>query len=159
MSIASLPNFWDNNHPLAAQAEALCTALIPDRDNCDTLQGEFLRASSKISYDWYNNGWGCNNWSGAVVFLQKFVGTLPNPPAPEVLKKLDHELNYVHDYSHGEPAPHNDERAEFAIVTIHEIVVQAVLDNPTAIVNTRDMFDFQEEAHRYEEDEDDGFGW
>jgi hypothetical protein len=155
--MSETPTFWNNDHPLSAKSEELFKQLIPFDGNCPSLQGELLRASTKISYDWFNNGWGCNNWSGAVVFLQKFFKDLPVQPAPEVIAKLHHELSYAHEFSHGERAPRSDDRSDFAVTTIHEIVVQAVLDNPMLIANTRDMYDFSEsDAHCYDCDVEQG---
>lgn len=146
--MTELATFWDETHPLSAAYQELSNKLIPEEGKCETLQGEFLRASNKISWDWFNNGWGCNNWSGAVVFLKKFFKELPVQPDAEVLTKLKKELNYVYEYSHGEPPPVDDDRADIAVTTIHEIVVQAIIDNPEPILNTRDMWDFSEDDYR-----------
>jgi hypothetical protein len=144
------PNFWDHTHPLSEAYDRLNKELIPASGNCDSLQGELLRAASHIGYDWYNNGWGCNNWSGAVIFLQRFFNVLPNQPSNdiEISRKLNISLSWVYDYSHGEPSPEmeskNGNLAEDHITIIVEIIVQSILDNPARIINTRDMFDFQE---------------
>ena len=157
--MSELATFCNGNHPLSVASDNMSYKLMPMSGNCATLQGELYRASTRISYDWFNNGWGCNNWSGAVVFLQKFFRELPVQPSAETLADLDKNLRYVHDYSHGESARHLDNdktsaKVDGIVTRIHEIVVQAILDNPTAIPNTRDMFDFQEPAARYEEEED-----
>jgi hypothetical protein len=47
--------------------------LVPTSGPCETLEGELLRASSRIYHDYYNNGFG-NNWSGAFNFLDTHVG-------------------------------------------------------------------------------------
>lgn len=155
--MAELATFWDNTHPLSEASEALYDKLVPEDGNCPTLQGELLRASTKISWDWFNNGWGCNNWSGAVVFLQKSFKELPVQTDAEVLTKLKQQLSYVYEYSHGQPSPKNESRADLAVTTIHEIVVQAVLDNPEEILNTRDMYDFSEEDYRSHSEDDHGY--
>jgi len=96
----NVDGFWTGAHPDAARFNALADDLVPASDNCETLEGEFLRAASRIHYDLFNNGWGCNNWSGAVVFLKTYIQHLP---------KLDMNLlDKVHAYSHGEPVPRYD---------------------------------------------------
>lgn len=52
------------------QHQALSDALMPFMGKADTVEGELIRASSKIYYDLYNNGFG-NNWSGAWNYLNK----------------------------------------------------------------------------------------
>lgn len=150
-----IPNFWDKTHPLANKAEELFEQLVPDSGNCETLQGELLRASSKIGYDWYNNGWGCNNWSGAVIFLRDHIADLP-VMAPDAKSNEFHiALREVHEYSHGEPADISDERADQLVTTIHEYVVAKILANPTPIPNDKDMWDFGEPDYIPDEEDDD----
>jgi hypothetical protein len=153
--MTELATFWNNQHPLNDIADEKFNALVPGSGKCDTLQGELIRASSKISYDWFNNGWGCNNWSGAVVFIGRFFGDLPVQPSKQVYDELIKALKVVHEYSHGEPCHIADEKADALVTKIHEIIVQGLIDNPEPIVNTRDMYDFQEEEYRPMNDEDD----
>jgi hypothetical protein len=150
-----IPNFWDKTHPLSEQAEALFEQLVPGSGNCDTLQGELLRASSKIGYDWYNNGWGCNNWSGAVVFLREHIADLPAMHADAKSDEFHNALREVHQFSHGEPANISDHRADVLVTAIHEYVVSKVLANPVPIPNTLDMWEFGEPDAPYEEEDDD----
>lgn len=149
------PNFWNQNHPLSKQSSELFDNLVPNSGNCDTVVGELLRASNKITWDWFNNGWGCNNWSGAVIYIQEHISELNL--APEVLSKLARELSFAHDYSHGEPVRFGDARAEFAVTVIHEIIVQGILDKAPEdrTANTIDMYDLQEEDYRHEEEDED----
>lgn len=152
-------NFWDQNHPLAADNTRLYDELVPSSGNCPTLQGEMMRAAGKIGYDWYNNGWGCNNWSGAVVFLVKHADEI-SQKRTEVEKAEFHKaLSVAHDYSHGERCNISDERADVVVTAITTYIVQGVLDNPTPIANTRDMYDYSEKAaHDYNDDDDyDGY--
>lgn len=138
------PNFWDNDHPLASQAQELYAKLVPDVGNCPTLQGELLRAANKIAYDWYNNGWGCNNWSGAVAFIRALFGKLPNQPPEQKQARLLRALSEADQYSTGASTDFLTDASAIDIVTdIEEIIVQAILDNPEPIVNTCDMYDFQ----------------
>jgi hypothetical protein len=62
-------------------------------------------------------------------------------------------LRWVSNYSHGEPTESRDyddsfdNAADEHCTVITETVVQAILDNPTLIPNTRDIFDFQEKDY------------
>lgn len=161
MTDKTIPNFWNGDHNLNASSVQLTEKLMPSEGNADTLQGELIRASMRISYDWFNNGWGCNNWSGAVCFLEKKFSELPVQPEAATVKDLMKELAYVKDYSHGERPPMNDYRADVAVTRIHEIVISTIMVNPTLIENKMDMFELQERDYREpEEDEDDeGDGW
>jgi len=150
-----IPNFWDKTHPLSAKAEELFEQLVPGSGNCETLQGELLRASSKIGYDWYNNGWGCNNWSGAVIFLRDHIADLPIMAPDAKSDEFHSALREVHGYSHGEPADIGDHRADQLVTTIHEYVVAKILANPTPIPNDKDMWDFGEPDYIPDDEDDD----
>ena len=149
-----IPNFWDKTHRLSAQADQLFEELVPPVGMCNTVQGELLRASSKIGYDWYNNGWGCNNWSGAVRFLQEYTDTMPVQGTSQQIKEFYSALRQVYEYSHGEPVDIGDSTADRLVTTIHEYVVTCVLANSTMIENTVDMWDLQELDFLPEEDDD-----
>jgi hypothetical protein len=150
-----IPNFWDKTHPLSEKAEALFEQLVPSSGNCTTLQGELLRASSKIGYDWYNNGWGCNNWSGAVIFLRDHIADLPAMAPDAKSDEFHNALREVHEFSHGEPADISDYRADVLVTAIHEYVVKKILANPEPIPNDKDMWDFGEPDFVPEDDDDD----
>lgn len=157
MTFSSIATFWNEKHPLSKQANALYSQMVPMSGNSTSLQGELLRASSRISYDWFNNGWG-NNWSGAVKFLENNFIKLPNQPEADIIKELKKELAFVLNYSHGEPCPSNNDyksKVYSTVTKIHEIVVTAILANPDLINNTDDMFNYQEEEyqHSWEEEE------
>ena len=152
-------NFWDQTHPLSADYDRLNEQLVPVSGMCDTLQGEMLRAASKIGYDWYNNGWGCNNWSGAVVFLENNATFFASKRTPEEVAKFKKALAYVSNYSHGEDSSGvDDDRADQRVTTIVAFVVQNILDNPAPIVNTIDMWSLSEPDARYEDEEEDYWG-
>lgn len=146
-------NFWDKSHPLSIAANSQYDALVPSMGKCSTLQGELLRASSKIGYDWYNNGWGCNNWSGAVVFLRKNASVLSFKRTVEERDAFEKALNVVHDHSHGESVSITADEAERVCTVIHEFVVQNNIDNPELKLNMVDMLDLREPDARWEEDE------
>lgn len=159
--MTELATFWNDKHPLTAQANALFDALVPDSGYCSTVVGELLRASTKISYDWFNNGWGCNNWSGAVVFIRQNYKALQL--SEENVKRLKQALSYVIEYSHGEPSPKNEDRADENVTTIHEIIVQGIIDTPFYAwkANTQDMYELSEEdyQHRWGDSDEDKYRW
>lgn len=144
----STPNFWDKSHPLSEHYQKLVSDLLPDYGYAETLQGELIRAVSRIGYDWYNNGWGCNNWSGAVIFLQEKFSELPIQLQDiNAIANFHAALDRVHEYSHGEPVRTPDVKIEKWVTTIIEVVTQAILDNPKPIDNTDDMFNYQEKPY------------
>jgi len=147
-------NFWDNDHPLAADYQRLYDELVPSSGNCATMQGEMIRAAGKIGYDWYNNGWGCNNWSGAVVFLRKFSDEFAQKRTEVEKAEFRKALSIAHGYSHGERCNIADEKADAVVTTIIAYVVQGVLDNSAPVANTRDMYDFSETHACWEDDND-----
>lgn len=153
--------FWNEKHPLSVKSQALYEQLVPGSGSSDSLQGELLRASSRISYDWFNNGWGCNNWSGAVRFIEANYTKLPDMPDQMFIDQLMKELSFVSQYSHGEPCNlEYDGRACMSVTKIHEMVVNAVIANPKLIKNTENMFDYSEKDYEppYEE-EDEEYGY
>lgn len=138
-------NFWDQTHPLSADSTRLCAELVPTVGKCDTLQGELLRASTRIAYDWYNNGWGCNNWSGAVAFLMRLPHwELSDKRTDEERAEFLSALQAAHQFSHGERVTIDDDEADQIVTTIHAFVVQNILDNPTPFANSIDMLDLTE---------------
>ena len=148
-----IPNFWDKTHPLSQQSEELFEELVPTSGNCQTLQGELLRASSKIGYDWYNNGWGCNNWSGAVIFLRDHIADLPVMHPDAKSDEFHNAMREIHQFSHGEPADISDHRADVLVTTIHEYVVSKIIANRRPIHNDLDMWTLCEPDFVPEEDD------
>lgn len=146
----SIITFWNEEHPLSEKSQVLANKLVPMVGRCESLQGELLRASSRISYDWFNNGWGCNNWSGAVKFIEANFTKLPNLPDSMFVEQLMQELSFVNNYSHGEPCQMKyNGRICMTVTKIHEIVVNAILANPELIENKEDMFEYGEEDYQH----------
>lgn len=152
-------NFWDQDHPLSADYNRLYEDLVPSSGECKTLQGELLRAASKINYDWFNNGWGCNNWSGAVVFLEQNYGFVASGRNEEDLTKYRHALSVAREHSHGERVSMSNKFIDGAVTTIAAFVTQAILNNPTPIPNEVDMWDLSEPDAPYEEDDFEDSEW
>lgn len=63
--------YWDNTGRYEAEAAEL-QKLIPMMGQCDTFKGEVWRATTKIYWDYFNNGFG-NNWVEAAAFLMDHV--------------------------------------------------------------------------------------
>jgi hypothetical protein len=53
-----MKSFYDGTHPLTAKYQELYDALVPATDEADTVEGEALRAMSRLGYEYYNNGNG-----------------------------------------------------------------------------------------------------
>jgi hypothetical protein len=59
--------YWNNKGKYEAEA-SLLQKLVPSTGHCITFKGEVWRATTKIYYDYYNNGWG-NTWKAPAAFL------------------------------------------------------------------------------------------
>lgn len=158
--MTELATFWNNEHPLAAKADELYQKLVPPSGMSDCIVGELLRAASRIHYDWFNNGWGCNNWSGAVNYIREYATDELSLDA-ETQKRLNDSLNYVYEYSHGEPSSHlgyNQAPCQH-VTTIEEIIVEGIMNTSPVdwMPNTVDMFDLQEADFIPDEDDDCGY--
>jgi hypothetical protein len=137
--------FWDRTHPRNHAWESQWEALVPDSGRCGTMEGELMRAASRIHYDFYNNGFG-NNWSGALNYLDRYLG-LPRPMREELARWSRGRVYPRHDYGDGE--------MDALLVELLESVLDK-LDTGSATPNPCDMFDLQEpdDYGRYDEDEE-----
>jgi len=121
--------------------------LIPDSGAAQTLEGELMRASSRLYYDYYNNGMG-NNTSGAENFIRNFG---------DKSMRMQKALNIIHPFTRG----HMPERSEGpAVAAALEVIVeltmrQILAANGNYHPNPGDMFDYSERDDPYPEDEDD----
>ena len=82
--------YWNNRGMFAKEYEQLNILLVPAMGKCATIEGELLRAASKIYYDYYNNGFG-NNWSGAFNYLHNY----------HTVVEIKSELTDIEDYRCG----------------------------------------------------------
>jgi len=62
--------YWNETSPYYAEYQEFWDELVPESGEADTLQGELLRMISRISYDYYNNGFG-NDRSEEAKFLDE----------------------------------------------------------------------------------------
>ena len=74
----SLPDepalYWNGKGPLFKEYKELYAKLVPDSGPADTIEGEVLRAASKIVYRHYNDGDEFNQASFSQ--LEEFIGKL-----------------------------------------------------------------------------------
>lgn len=148
------PSFWNETHPLSAACTALTEELVPSEGNCATIEGEILRAANRITYDWYNNGFGCNNWSGAIYFLEEY---LPMP------KELEDHVVLLMKLSTGAPVPYGaDKDITLAVEALMERAVQYVMAFKGAYhENTEDLdlFDFSSPDYEGDDEDEDEDMW
>lgn len=63
--------YWDNTGRYEAEAAQL-QEMIPAMGQCNTYKGEVWRATTKIYWDYFNNGFG-NTWTAPAAFLMDHV--------------------------------------------------------------------------------------
>jgi hypothetical protein len=63
-------SYYDQSGKYTAEYDEMYNQLVPTQGKASTLQGEIIRAVSKIYYDYKNNGFG-NNWAPVLKFLWK----------------------------------------------------------------------------------------
>lgn len=129
------------------QHQALSDALMPFMGKAATLEGELIRASSKIYWDLYNNGNG-NNVSGAWNYLNNWNNTTA------MRKDVSNALAAVSDYRCGGVVVSGRDLALYeAVETLVDAVIEFVLANAGDYTpNTEDMLDLSEDDY-YPEDE------
>jgi len=131
--------------------------LIPDSGKAETVEGEMLRAVSKIQHDFYNNGFG-NNWSGALAYLQQYL--------PSFGVNIPHTLwNTISPYATGRTHPNNQKIENNIGLALDQITdgVMAAIRNSDGNYhpNRADMYDmssptqWSDDEDDYDEDEDD----
>jgi hypothetical protein len=118
-----------------AEYSELFERLVPADGKCETVEGEILRAASRIHYDYTNNGFG-NNWSGALHFLAQYLGL------------TEKELEILKPYARGRVAPEIKDMfglTDPILTTCDKIVNRAVeRAKRQAPPSFPDMFDLQD---------------
>lgn len=136
--------YWNHQGKFQAAYDEL-VKLMPGMGKADTVAGELVRAISRLGYDFYNNGMG-NNTSGAANFLRDKGAIDPDTYATiyEYTRGQLYQGNYEGDSLHTAIERATDQTLEF------------IIRNPVLITqpNEQDMFDFEDEEERFEEDED-----
>lgn len=136
--------YWNNKGQFQAEYDEL-VKLLPAAGACDTLAGEMIRAVSRLGYDFYNNGMG-NNTSGAVNFLRNNGAV----DADTYSTIYAYTTGRVYQGSYAGDALHR------AIERAVDMTVEMIVRNPqlTAIVNTEDMFDYEDPMLSYDEEDE-----
>lgn len=52
-------SYYEGNGAYSKEYEELCKKLVPDNGECETLHGELIRAATRLTHEYYNNG-NCN---------------------------------------------------------------------------------------------------
>lgn len=142
-------SYWNNNGPFQEDYVRLYEALVPDMDNCNTVQGESLRAITKITYDYNNNGFG-NNWSGAYNWLKEhgFLNYTEQLELTEWHRGRSVPINRGFTFGENDPIQN-------MLTLIMNRVIENIFDvgEDNLTPNTRDMYDLSESDFPYEEDD------
>lgn len=146
---ASAPGKYYNNTPQLYKD--LFNQLVPAGGHAPTVEGELLRAASKLGHEYYNNGMG-NNVSGAENYLRTFCGG----------SRMFRALDVLHPYTRGIMFNGNkqeEQQMEIALDQIMDLVIQKIVSaNGNYHPNNEDMYDYSnsdDEQPEYDYDEDD----
>jgi len=134
-------SYWSNTGKYQKEYFNFYDELVPSRGKAELLGGEILRAVSKISYDYYNNG-SCNNTSGAWNFLNEFfMCRVPDKDMIEALNCLDSIKHIVNTGGYSDLTDNQEEKLN----RLTDLVVEFIMNHPEArYCNDRDMFDLQD---------------
>ena len=146
-----IPLYWSEKGKYQQEADELYNQLVPDSDNCDTLEGELLRAITKLNYDAHNNGF-CNNTSGPINFLINNVKLLEPidceiVTALKTIRPATNTGNYAPKYLYEATIPALD-------LTIDIIVQYIISKQGNYTPNTIDMYDYSDPDFYNESDDD-----
>jgi hypothetical protein len=135
------------------QHQALSDALMPFMGKAATVEGELIRASSKIYWDLYNNGFG-NNWSGAWNYLNEWN---TNTAMRDDVKKALVELSEYRCGGLVVGGAYDNLKA--AVECLADAVVEYVLANAGAYTpNDTDMLALSEDDYYPEEEGEEDYG-
>jgi hypothetical protein len=139
----SQDTYWNSKGKHQNLYEIKYPELVPYEGKCDTVEGELLRATAKLYYDYYNNGM-CNNTSGPALYLM-----VKND---ELKLGVKDQIAIIY---------HNSNNAGYGTVNLEvelEQLCDAVLEyigEHSGTPNTTDMYVYQEDDLREDEDEED----
>jgi hypothetical protein len=138
--------YWNHSGKYQALSDKLMDELVPSQGKADTFGGELLRASGRIYYDAYNNGF-LNNTSGALNFLQEWC------PCPNLMEALRHLESKVNTGGYSDITSTTEKVLEDMV----DFVVSWVDANPekASQPNEVDLFEYQQDDYEEEPDEDD----
>jgi hypothetical protein len=133
--------YWNGKGKHQNLYEIKNAELVPYEGKCDTVEGEMLRATAKLYYDYYNNGM-CNNTSGPAKFLMIQDDEL----------KLGVKDQIEKIYYNSNNAGYGSVNLEVELEQLCDVVIE-YLGEHSGTVNTKDMYDYQDEDLREDEDE------
>lgn len=120
--------------------ELLFAELVPPSDNCDTVEGEMIRAIGKIEYRYYNDGdlfyqdYGIETAGGAAMFLKEHK---------TYNLDLDRAIDSIVEHQ---------ERDENYAQLVEEmkscVLVHIIMKKGKYTPNTEDMFDYTQGAFK-----------
>lgn len=146
--------YWNDEGTYQQEHDEFYDKLVPAIGACETLAGELIRSADRIYYDAYNNGF-CNNTSGALNFLSKYL--LPEHKGNAALYDA---LSLVATKCNTGGYSDICKQTDAALDTIVDSVVIAIQANPALLTtaNPCDMFSLEdedrEEENYYEEYEE-----
>lgn len=149
-------SYWSSSNPAdyADEYHALYAELVPCSGNCRTIEGELLRAVSRIGHDYYNNGFG-NVWSSTYAYLRDFKKN-----NPEIAGNMNtgKAFSALSKYKYGRTIPFRKEgltgaqkesrkeeltKIEDALLLLTDACVKVVIaQNGTYHPNTVDCLDY-----------------
>lgn len=117
--------------------------LVPASGKCETVEGELLRAATRLTYDYYNNGFG-NNWSNSYAYLRDFKKNYP-----EIAGRMDtgNALSVLRPYKNGRMMTTNmdtpqDTKIQEALLRLMDECVKVVLRQDTYHQNEVDSITY-----------------
>lgn len=144
--------YWNSTGKHQAAYEQLCK-LVPSSGPAGTIEGEMLRAATRLYYDFYNNGF-CNNTSGAVNYLTR-CDELFNLGIANELELVGYECNTTYYTEAPLGAP---------LETITDAVIAYVISKDGLYTESGDnLFDYAEPDATDDDDtydfDDDDYSW
>ena len=148
-------SYWNGNGTFQDTYKKLYDALVPGVGSCATVEGELLRASCKLYYDYYNNGM-CNNTSGAARFIQAKLAMPEN---------VNSALSDIYNECNG--GGYTNKNLENQLELLADYIIQNIASkNGEYQANSEDMWSYNEpdnddddEPYAYGCDEDDDDDW
>lgn len=144
--------YWYSNGKHQAAYEEL-SKIVPSSGPAGTIEGEMLRAATRLYYDYYNNGF-CNNTSGAVNYLMR-CDELFNLGIAEELNIVEPECNTLY---------YTTEPLAEPLETITNVVIEYLISKDGLYTESGDnLFDYAdldaEDDEDLYDDVDDEYLW
>lgn len=130
--------YWNNTGKYQAEYDKAWSELVPSSGSSEYVEGENLRAATRIYYDYFNNGFG-NNLTGAYNWLKNH-------------EFINQSMAYVlGEYANCQVAPRYDNQFtdKDPIVIALELVIDSVIEdiiskNGNFTKHDDDMFNYSE---------------